>query len=300
MSPGSPSRCTCWSSSSPSPFAVLWPPVFDWSFEPVPIIGTAAAASLYMFGRLKASTALGRGTAWDRGDLAFTAGLAALLLALVSPISSFDVTLQWVHMLQHVLLLIVAPPLILLGDPFRTARAGYLAMRGRPIDIAEKWPERAMRVLHSGKWAATLVVLAFSANLLIWHLPFLYNATLQNDAVHDLEHTTFLVLGLLFWDQVIGPVGVAGRLSVMGRATVVLCGMFVSWALAIVIGYASHPLYAYPAPSGGLGLLSDQEIAAGVMWVPGSTPFLVALLYLGVIWFELADRAATGIATSSR
>ena len=69
--------------------------------------------------------------------------------------------------------------------------------------------------------------------------------------------------------------------------------MFVSWGLAIVIGYATHPLYAYPVPSGGLSLLSDQEIAAGVMWVPGGTPFLIALLYLGIRWFEVDDRPAS-------
>jgi cytochrome c oxidase assembly factor CtaG len=84
-----------------------------------------------------------------------------------------------------------------------------------------------------------------------------------------------------------------GRLSLLGRAVVVLLGMFVSWGLAIVIGYATHPLYAYPASTGGLSLLADQEIAAGVMWVPGGTPFLIALLYLGIRWFEVDDRAAT-------
>jgi putative membrane protein len=111
--------------------------------------------------------------------------------------------------------------------------------------------------------------------------------------VHDLEHLTFLVVGLLFWDQVISPIQATGRLSLLGRAVVVLAGMFVSWGLAIVIGYATHPLYAYPTPTGGLTLLADQEMAAGVMWVPGGTPFLIALLYLGIRWFEVDDRSAS-------
>jgi putative membrane protein len=272
---------------------MLWSPLLDWSFEPVPIVGTATAAYLYWRGRRTASTALGRAPGWDNGDLAFTLGLGALLLALVSPIAYFDVTLQWDHMVQHVLLLIVAPPLILLGDPFRTAWAGYLAAQGKPVVIAGTWPDRVMRVLHSGPRAATIVVVAFSVDLLVFHIPEIYNLTLRVDSFHDLEHTLFLVTGLLFWDQVIGPITAPARLSLVGRSAVVLGGMFVSWALAIWIGYASHPLYAYPAPTGGVGLLADQQIAAGVMWVPGSVPFLVALLYLGVKWFEMDDQRAT-------
>lgn len=275
---------------------MLWRPLLDWSFEPVPIVGCVTAGYLYWRGRRTASPALGRGTVWDNGDTAFALGIAALLLALISPISYFDTTLQWDHMVQHVLLLLVAPPLILLADPFRTAWAGYLAAQGRPIVVEGTWPARVMRVVHSGPRAATIVVLAFSVDLLVWHIPAIYNATLRIASVHDLEHLTFLLVGLLFWDQVISPVMATGRLSLLGRAMVVLTGMFVSWGLAIVIGYATHPLYAYPAPTGGLSLLADQEIAAGVMWVPGGTPFLVALLYLGIRWFEVDDRSASSSA----
>jgi len=205
--------------------------------------------------------------------------LGALLLALVSPIAYFDITLQWDHMLQHVLLLLVAPPLILMADPFRTAWAGYLAAQGRPISIDGTWPARVMRVLHSRPRAATVIVVLFSMNLLFWHVPPIYDDTLRIASIHDLEHLSFLVLGLLFWDQVISPVQAPGRLSLMGRATVVIAGTFVSWALAIAIGYASHPLYAYPTPAGGFSLLADQQIAAGVMWVQGqrSVPHRIAL-----------------------
>jgi putative membrane protein len=279
---------------------MLASPLLDWSFEPVPIVGSATAAYLYWRGRRTASPALGRGTAWDNGDTAFALGIGALLLALVSPISFFDITLQWDHMVQHVLLLLVAPPLILLADPFRTAWAGYLAAQGRPITVEGTWPARVMRVLHAGPRAASIVVLAFSVDLLMWHVPPIYNATLRIASVHDLEHLTFLVVGLLFWDQVISPIKATGRLSLLGRAAVVMVGMFVSWGLAIVIGYATHPLYAYPMPTGGLSLLADQEIAAGVMWVPGGTPFLIALLYLGIRWFEVDERSGSSAVVAQR
>ncbi|MFZ0129942.1 MAG: cytochrome c oxidase assembly protein [Candidatus Dormiibacterota bacterium] len=271
---------------------MLWRSLLDWSFEPVPIVGCATAAYLYWRGRRTASPALGRSASWDNGDTAFALGIAALMLALVSPISYFDTTFQWDHMVQHVLLLLVAPPLILLADPFRTAWAGYLAAQGRPASVENTWPARMMRILHTGPKAAIVVVLVFSVDLLVWHLPAIYNATLRLASVHDLEHLSFLVVGLLFWDQVISSVKATERLSMLGRAVVVLAGMFVSWGLAIVIAYATQPLYAYPVTQGGLSLLGDQEIAAGVMWVPGGTPFVVALLYLGIRWFEIDDRSA--------
>jgi putative membrane protein len=275
---------------------MLWSTLLDWSFEPVPIVGAITGGYLYWRGRRSASGALGREARWDQGDTAFTLGMGALLLALVSPIASFDIRLQWDHMLQHVLLLLVAPPLILMADPFRTAWAGYLAAQGRPVSVAGTWPARVMRMLHSGPKAATVIVVAFSANLLFWHVPPIYDDTLRIVSIHDLEHLSFLVLGLLLWDQVISPLSAPGRLALMGRAMVVLAGTFVSWVLAIAIGYASHPLYAYPTPTGGFSLLVDQQIAAGVMWVPGSVPFLAALLYLGITWFDVEERKPSVVA----
>ncbi len=275
---------------------MFWASLLDWSFEPVPIVGAGTAAYLYWRGRRTASEALGRQRSWDTGDLAFTCGLGILLIALVSPISSFDTTAQWDHMVQHVLLLLVAPPLILLGDPFRTAWAGYLATQGRPVKVEGTIPARLMRVLHSGPRAAALIAVAFIVDLLVWHLPPVYDATLRLASVHDLEHLSFLVVGLLFWDQVVSRLREPGQLSLMGQATLILVGLFVSWGLAIVIAYATQPLYAYPVPRQGLSLLADQEIAAGVMWIPGSVPFLAALLSLGIRWFDLNDKSATAVA----
>src|ERR1700726_4648096 len=158
---------------------MLWPPLLNWSFEPVPIVGSATAAYLYWRGRRTASGALQRSAVWDRGDTAFALGIGALLIALVSPIAYFDTTLQWDHMVQHVLLLLVAPPLILIADPFRTAWAGYLGAQGRPVTIAGPRPARVMGALHSGPRSAAVCGLLFRANLLIWHLAPIYNDTLR-------------------------------------------------------------------------------------------------------------------------
>ena len=270
---------------------MLWTVVSQWSFEPVPILAAGTAVVLYYQGRRHQPEDVHRSERWDLGDTCFAVGMAALLLALVSPIAAFDTQLQWDHMLQHVILLVLAPPLILLSDPFRTAWRGVQALRGVPT--ADAMPLAGVaRWLHRGWKPAFAVLVAFTGNVLLWHVPAVYNVTLVNDAVHDLEHTLFLALGLLFWDQVIGPLGATARVQLGGRAALVLAGMVVSWGLAVFIGYASHPLFAYPGNGGGLGSLADQEIAAGVMWVPGSVPFVVALICCGVAWFEREERLA--------
>jgi len=260
----------------------MWSVLSQWSFDPVPVCGCTLAAALYWLGSSRRN---GRA-------LAFYSGLVVLFLALVSPLDTLDLRLQWVHMVQHILLLVVAPPLILLGDPFATAWSG-LRRIAPGVKDPPSWALRTAAWLRGSGRRAALVLALFSVDLLIWHIPALYNATLQVDAVHNLEHTLFLATGILYWDLVVNASPAAGRLSLGGRAAFLMAGMVVSWVLAIVIGYASQPLYAYPMPANGLSLLQDQQIAAGVMWVPGSIPFVAALFYLLYAWFEADEEAST-------
>ena len=266
----------------------MWSALSQWSFDPVPVCGCALAVALYWLGGAS------RG-GWR--TLAFYFGLLVLFLALVSPLDALDLRLQWVHMVQHILLLVVAPPLILLGDPFNTAWAG-LRRLGRGVGDPPAWVIRTVGWLRGSRRGAGLVLALFSVDLLAWHIPALYNATLQIDAVHNLEHTLFLATGLLYWDLVVHAEAAPGRLTLGARAAFLLGGMVVSWVLAIVIGYASHPLYAYPTPAHGPSLLQDQQIAAGVMWVPGSIPFVAALFYLLYAWFEADERGSTPVGAS--
>ena len=260
----------------------MWSALSQWSFDPVPVCGCALAAALYWLGA----------TRRDWRTLAFYCGLVVLFLALVSPLDTLDLRLQWVHMVQHILLLAVAPPLILLGDPFNTAWAGLRRLRSGLGDPPQRSRRTVSWLRGTGRGAAVVVAL-FSVDLLVWHIPALYNATLQVDAIHNLEHTLFLATGLLYWDLVVHPAAAPGRLTLGERAGFLFAGMLVSWVLAIVIGYASHPLYAYPTPASGLSPLQDQQIAAGVMWVPGSIPFVAALFYLLYAWFEADEQIAT-------
>jgi putative membrane protein len=122
---------------------------------------------------------------------------------------------------------------------------------------------------------------AFSVVLLGWHVPALFDATLQSTTLHAVEHTLFFFTAVLFWKQVIPSAPLRIRLLAPQRVIYLIGGMIVSWALAVALALAPQPLYSYyadlPSRPGGISALADQQLAAGVMWVPGSITFLIVL-----------------------
>lgn len=221
----------------------------------------------------------------------FYGGLLTIVIALDSPIDYYADELFWVHMIQHILLLTVAPPLFLLGRPWpRMWRALPLAPRtqlARTVAQA-RWtaPIRAI----SRPWPAFLL---FNATMLGWHIPAAYDATLRYGTIHVCEHAMFFFTGLLFWARVIDPGPLRPRLLWPVRMAYTAGAMVVGWALAIALALVPHPIYSYyaslPSRPGGISAMTDQQLAAGVMWVPGSLAYTVTLLLGLYIWLE-ADR----------
>ncbi|MGZ4353766.1 MAG: cytochrome c oxidase assembly protein [Gaiellaceae bacterium] len=232
----------------------------------------------------------------------FYLGLLVILAALDSPLDSAADTLFAAHMAQHVLLLTVAPPLIVLAAPwtriwqplplrFRrvVARAVVVSPRGRPL-----------RAVAHALGRPLVAWLLFDVNLLVWHLPSLYDLTLRNQAVHDVEHALFLFSGVLFWAQVVDSPPFRVRLDWLRRVVYTSAAMLVGWILALVLAFEPKPLYpAYAALStrpGGISALADQQVAAGVMWVPGSIAFTVAIIVFFYRW--LAPEPQTRLAVA--
>ena len=191
-------------------------------------------------------------------------------------------------MVQHVLLMMVAPPLLLLGRPWpRIVRPVPLAVR-RPVARAMLAGERLRPLRVAARWLSSPLpaFVLFNVTLLAWHLPVLYDLTLRDGPVHDLEHALFFGTALLFWAHLVPTPGPA--LSPAGRAVYATAAILVSWVLAVAIGLANAPLYAgyaaLPNRPGGLSALADQQLAAGVMWVPGSVPLTIALLFAVSSW----------------
>jgi cytochrome c oxidase assembly factor CtaG len=145
-----------------------------------------------------------------------------------------------------------------------------------------------------------------NADLGLWHVPWLYDLTLRNAVVHDVEHASFLVLGTLFWIPILDSPPLHARLGQLQRAAYAAGGAAAGWILALVLAFASTPLYpAYAAllhRLGGLSAIGDQQLAAGVMLGIGSIPFTIAVFVFVYRWLDderpaLARR--TALTTSS-
>lgn len=274
-----------------------------WSWDPSLIYVTVAAA-MYVIGGFRPGTSRSRQQRREREwlrELSFAAGLASIAIALCSPIDYYSDELFWVHMGQHIVLLTVAPPLILFGRPWpRMWQA--LPLSGRA---------RAGRVLAGARWTAPIRAIArpgaawiiFNTNMLAWHLPAAYNLTLQHQWIHDCEHALFFFTGLLFWAHVVDPGPLRQRLSWYWRGIYVTGAMIAGWVLAILLVLVRSPLYPHYADlvsrPGGISAISDQQIAGGMMWVPGSVSFSIALLAIFSRWAS-ADSENSGTRAATR
>lgn len=262
-----------------------WP--IEW-----PLAAIAVTALLYQLGGRMSATASDAGKRW-RGA-AFYGGLATLALAVASPIDAYAGRLFWVHMVQHVLLMMVAPPLLLIGRPWpRLSRPLPLGLRRPLARTVLAGPTLApVRGVFRRLAAPLPSFVLFNGTLLLWHVPALYDLTLRDGPVHDLEHALFFGTALLFWVHLVP--GAAGRpqLADGARAVYGTAALLVSWILAIVLGLAQEPLYgAYASLAqrpGGLSALGDQQLAAGVMWVPGSVPYCIVLVVVALRWLDPA------------
>lgn len=254
----------------------------DWSLDP-PVLATLATAILYWIGARRTITPARKRATQRLRSASFYAGMAVLALALASPIDPLSEWLFWVHMIQHVLLIAVAAPLIVLARPWiRLWRCLPLSAR-RYLAHGLSQGERTAPLRAVSRFLGRPVpsFVAFSAALLAWHVPALFDTTLRSTAPHALEHTLFLLTAIMFWKQAIPSPPLRTVLLAPQRVAYAIGGMIVSWALAVVLALAPRPLYGHyaqlPSRPGGISALADQQLAAGIMWVPGSITFLLVV-----------------------
>jgi putative membrane protein len=255
------------------------------------ILAEVAVAALWYWGgarrtRLRAvGSSRRRSTPWR--PLSFACGLVTIVVALDSPLDRLADSLFWAHMLQHVLLMMVAAPLIVLGAPWLPFwRPLPLAFRRSLARAVAKSPSLAWLRRGARFVAQPLPAwLLFNVDLAVWHVPAAYDLTLRDGAVHYAEHLSFLLLGMLFWIQVLDSKPFRTRLSPFGRAVYVAAGSVAAWLLAVVLMLATTPLYpAQDVGHRGISALADQQLAAGVMLGPGSIPYAVVVFYWLYVW----------------
>lgn len=224
--------------------------------------------------------------------LAFYSALAAIALALFDPVDSMATKLLWAHMLQHLLLMAVAAPLLVLGAPWLPFwRPLPLAFRRRVASTLVQGPRLAW-VRSAARFLSLPIVawVLFNGDLAVWHVPALYDLTLRNTAVHYVEHLSFLGFGMLFWAQAFESPPFHPRLGHFQRAAFLTAGATAAWLLAVVLALSPSPLYGayvsiHPRPE-GLSALTDQQLAAGTMWGPGSVPYALGVFWLLYTWLE--------------
>jgi putative membrane protein len=251
-----------------------------WTFAPTVIVVLLLGSWLYARGvrALWHSAGAGRGIPTWR-VACFAGGIATLAIALLSPIDGVAAALFSVHMIQHMLLVVVAAPLLVLGDP---GLASIWALRiGARRGVGAWWQRR--RVLPAVWHALRRPLVAFTlhaAALWLWHLPTLYDAALHNEGIHVAEHVSFLATALLFWY----PIADARprQRSGVGVATLSLfaAGLQCTF-LGALIAMSRHAWYfGHYATTAAWGLtpLEDQQLAGLVMWIPAGLVYLAALI----------------------
>ncbi len=222
---------------------------------------------------------------WGRGRLfAFLAGLVAVYIALASPIEPFASLLVSVHMVQHLILMMVAPPLIWLGWPL------FPFLRGMPEPMRVDWVVPLLRSRSLRKTFAFLThpVVAwfiYVATTWLWHIPPVYELGLVNDTWHVTQHACFAASSLLFWYPVVRPYPSRPRWSKWMLFPYLILADVQNTILSAWFAFSPHVLYPYylHVPRlNGLSALSDQQTAGVLMWVPGSILYLVPIFWIGV------------------
>jgi putative membrane protein len=205
----------------------------------------------------------------------FLAGIACVVVALESGIDPYDDRLLSVHMVQHLLLLTLAPLLLLCGRP------ALLALQALPRGPRGRLA-RTMRRMHP--FTGPLPCLAlFTVVVLGSHLPGFYDATLRHPVLHDAEHLAYLIAGAaLWWPLLDGDPAPGRRLGGLGRLLYLLATMPPMVLIGAYLNRATSLVYApYGAPAHALGIsaVTDQQQAGAIMWVAGSTVMIAAGLW---------------------
>jgi putative copper resistance protein D len=271
----------------------------NWQFAPIVTAGTVLAAGLYLWGmaRVRRRHPARPWPLW-RG-LMFLLGLLVVVFVTEGGVGTYDGTLFWDHMIQHLALLMVAPPLLITGQPMTL----LLHASRNPLHT---W---AKRVLRSGPvhaiTAPAFGVAAYAATVVGTHLTSFMNLVESNDNIHQAEHVLFLLVGYIYFLPLIGKEPIGWKVSYPVRLFLLFIAMPVDAFTGVVLGSeTSLPFNAFPAPrTWGPTPLEDVHLGGAVMWIGGAAIMFVLLLVTffawsretrpsgGMGWLESARRA---------
>ncbi len=253
----------------------------QWNTSPSLYVGTALVIGFYLYavGPLRRKYHLADSV--QRGQIIiFLSGVLIIFLALASPLDELgDEYLFSAHMVQHLLITLAGPPLILLGTP------GWLI---QPL-------LRDRLIFRIGKFLTFPVVafILYNADFWLWHAPSLYDATLSNENIHILEHITFIVFATIYWWPIFSPVEEGlPRLSIGGQILYIFLSGMPTVALGAGLTFFP-PLYApyiqQPVRAWGISPVVDQQLGGLIMWIPGNIAYIVIVSILFIRWMQQQD-----------
>jgi cytochrome c oxidase assembly factor CtaG len=263
--------------------------LLGWTFEPLPTLGILVVVVWWVWAVRRVNALHPGNPVPRRRSVAFLGGVLALAFALISGIGRYDTSLFSVHMVQHVLLMLVAAPLLALGAPVT------LMLRLSSSNTRRRW---LLPVLHSrftrviGHPVVAWVLFA----VMMWgtHFSPLFNASLEDPLIHDLEHVLFLTGALLFWWPAIALDPAPWRMGHPARIGYLFTQMTQNTFLAVVILNATgvlYPHYATLVRTWGGTAIDDQRLAAGFMWIAGDAVFLTAIMAVVAGWMRAEERS---------
>lgn len=279
---------------------VLRAALTSWDLRIEIILVLALAGAFYSLGwirlkkRAKYAGELGH---WQASALwrpiAYLSGLVVLGIALMSPIDVLASQLFTMHMIQHVLLMMIVPPLLLLANPLPFLLWGLpknaRLKTGSLLSSRSRFRAFLRRTTGPGITWLLFVIVYWG-----WHDPNAYNLALQSAFIHDVEHLTFFGVSMLYWWHIIGAGPRIHRpLSHLARFGYALAAIPPNMVAGMAIVFATDPIYTYYEAMPrlwGISIIQDQRIAGVIMWVFGSMMFIVAALILIGRWLQIEER----------
>jgi putative membrane protein len=243
------------------------------------LLSIVAVAGIYSFG-VQQRWSRGR-TGWAEAG-PFFAGVVVVSAALVSPLDGLAHRSLWLHMIQHVLLVSVAAPLLALGRPL--------------VVVREAWPRAVPAIRGPGVWTLVVVTAGVQVvTLLVWHVPALYDAALGHDVIHGTEHLTLLLTAVALWSALDAVRGEQGGLTLLALFIV----SFPPLLLGAAMTFATTVWYP-PYAAAGPHPLIDQQLAGVVMWAYGGLAAVIGGVYLFVRWLRALEQVSPGRPASAR